>query len=371
MKKIPLAFPIIDEEMLEAAEYALKNERLVMGESVFKFEEEFARYIGTKEAVSTNSGTMALHLILLALKLNNKINKKVLTTPHSFIATANAVLHAGLEPAFADINKHNYIIDPSKIRKKMSSDIDAILPVHIYGYPADMDKIMEISEEYDVPVIEDACQAHGAFYGGRRCGSIGIAGAFSFYSAKNMTVGGDGGMVTTNDEDMAELIRMIRDTGRRMKYEHVVIGYTARLNTVNAAIGRVQLRRLDSWNERRRHLAKIYRKLLSDVEEIILPPEDDEKRKQVYHLFVIRTKNPADRDKLRSYLHERKIETGIHYPIPIHLQPCYKEKYGFRDGMYPNAELVSKSVISLPMCPLLEEDDIKRVCEEIKTFYGR
>jgi perosamine synthetase len=367
MKKIPLAFPIIDDEMIEAAEHALRNERLVMGESVFKFEEEFARYTGTKEAVSTNSGTMALHLILLALRLRKK---KVLTTPHSFIATSNAALHAGLKPAFADIDLGRYVIDPAEIKKKMDEDVGAILPVHIYGYPADMDEIIGIGEEYNVPVIEDACQAHGAVYGGKKCGSIGVAGAFSFYSIKNMTVGGDGGMVTTDDEELAELMRMIRDTGRRTKYEHAVIGYTARLNTVNAAIGRVQLRKLDSWNERRRELARIYRKMLSDVEEIVLPPEDDDKRRQVYHLFVIRTKDPVDRDRLISYLREKKIETGIHYPIPIHLQPCYRE-YGFHDGMYPNAELVSKSVISLPMCPLLEEDDVKRVCEEIKAFYGR
>lgn len=370
MNKIPLAMPVIDDEMIDAATNALRNEMLVMGESVHKFEEEFARFIGTKEAVSTNSGTMALSLAMLGGGI--KRNEKVLTPTFTFIATSNAVIHAGARPVFADISLGDYLLDPAKAEERLKKgDVKAVIPVHLYGKPANMDRFTELKERYGVSIIEDACQAHGAYYGNKRAGSIGDFGAFSFYSIKNMTVGGDGGMVTLNDEDIAEKLRSIRDCGRKGKYEHIYVGYTARLNTVNAAIGRVQLRKLDSWNERRRQIASVYREKLKDVEEIALPPEDGAKSKSVYHLFVIRTRKEGEREKLMAYLKENGIGVGIHYPIANHLQPIYRDLFGYRGGEYPNSEEAAANVLSLPMSPLLKDDNAKYVSEKIRKFYGR
>lgn len=369
MKKIPLAMPVIDQEMVDAAADALQNEMLAMGESVHKFEEEFARFIGTKEAVSTNSGTMALFLALKGAGIMSGDN--VLTPTFTFIATSNSVIHAGGTPVFADISLQDYLLNPEKVEERVKKgDVKALIPVHLYGRPVNMDSFMDIKERYKIPLIEDACQAHGAYYGGKRAGSIGDFGTFSFYSIKNMTVGGDGGMVTLNDEDIAEKLRSIRDCGRKGKYEHIYVGYTARLNTINAAIGRVQLRKLDSWNERRRHLAEIYRKELSDVEEIVLPPADKGKEKSVYHLFVIRTKS-GERERLMAHLKEMGVGVGIHYPIANHLQPVYREMFGYSGGEFPNSEKAAASVMSLPMYPLMEDDDAKYVGEIVKEFYGR
>ena len=290
MKRIPLASPIIDAEMREAALSALENEKLVMGESVHKFEEEFARYCGTKYAVSTGSGTAALSITLQALGISH--GSEVVTTPFSFIATANAVLHAGAEPVFADVEDSGINLSPGKARAKIGPKTRALIPVHLYGHAAAMDEFLEITRGTGVKLVEDACQAHGAEFGGKRVGSIGEAGCFSFYPAKNMTVGGDGGMITTDNSELAEAAGSIRDCGRdkNSKYYMGRIGYTSRLNSVNAAIGRVQLRRLDSWNEARRRLAALYRRHLEGVDGIVLPPSERQVEKPVYHLFVIRTR---------------------------------------------------------------------------------
>ena len=232
--------------MSDVAIEALQNEKFVMGESVFKFEEEFAKFCGVKRAVSTSSGTFALQLSLQALGISS--NDQVWITPMSFIATANSAYLAGATPLFADINPKTFTLDPLKAKERLSDKVKAILPVHLYGYPADMDSILELAENR--VVVEDCCQAHGAKYRNKRVGSLGAVGCFSFYSAKNMTVGGDGGMAVTNDEQLANRIAKLRDCGRISHYEHDMIGLTARLNTVNAAIGRVQLRRLEGWNEK-------------------------------------------------------------------------------------------------------------------------
>ena len=254
--KISLAKPVFDEEMKEAALDALQNERFVLGESVFKFEEEFAEYCGAKHAVSTSSGTSALQLSLLALGVER--GDEVVTTSYSFVATANAALHIGALPVFADVNVGSFNIDPEAALERVTEKTRAVIPVHLYGFPAEMDSILEDSEEHRFSVVEDACQAHGASYFGRKVGSIGEVGCFSFYSSKNMTVCGDGGMVVTDSEEVAGKVARLRDCGRSSHYEHDLIGYTSRLNTVNAAIGRVQLQRLDAWNRRRREHAKLY-----------------------------------------------------------------------------------------------------------------
>ena len=362
-KKIHLANPAIDAEMKAAALSALENEMMVMGESVFKFEEEFAQYCGAKYAVSTASGTAALSVTLQALNIGH--DNEVVTTPFSFIATANSIVHAGADPVFADVEDSGINLSPSKTRAKIRSKTRALMPVHLYGHPSPIDEFREIAVEVGLSLIEDACQAHGAEVEGRKVGSIGDAGCFSFYPAKNMTVGGDGGMITTNNEELADAARSIRDCGRdkNSKYYHGRIGFTSRLNTVNAAIGRVQLKRLEAWNQTRRRLSERYRKELENVRDITLPPLDGRMEKAVYHLFVIRTKL---RDRVKKRLADNGIETGIHYPTPIHLQAPYRQKYGYAEGTFPVSESLSNEVLSLPIFPTLTEGEVVRVCEALK-----
>lgn len=358
--KIPLAKPIFDDEMKKAAMDTLENERFVMGESVFKFEEEFAKYCGADYAISTSSGTQALQFSLMATGVES--GDHVLTTPLSFIATANAAIHAGGIPKFSDIDKRTYTIDPELIEKVIGNKTKAIIPVHIYGYPAEMEPIIDIAKRNNLKVIEDACQAHGATYGGKKVGSIGDIGCFSFYPSKNMTVCGDGGMALTNDAKIASTITKLRDCGRISHYEHDIIGFTARLNTINAAIGRVQLKRLDEWNDSRRSHAELYDELLSDIKDIVLPPNCGSHIKSVYHLYVIRTKRRA---QLKEWLEQNEIQCGIHYKIPIHLQPIYQAMYGYRKGDFPEAEYHCDEALSLPMYPDLTDSNIRFISDKI------
>ena len=364
--KIPLSKPVFDEEMRNAALDALQNERFVMGESVFKFEEEFARYCGTKYAISMSSGTFALQLSLIALGVTR--GDDVVTTPFSFVATANAALHVGAVPVFADIDVGTCNIDVELAKEKLTEKTRAVIPVHLYGFPADLKGILDSFRDRKCAVVEDACQAHGAEYYGQKVGALGDVGCFSFYPSKNMTVCGDGGMVVTNDEEVARNVAKLRDCGRASHYEHDLIGFTARLNTVNAAIGRVQLKRLDEWNEKRRACAKLYDKLLSGVGELAVPPSGNSDVKPVYHLYVIRT---SQRDKLKLLLEQRGVQCGVHYPIPIHLQPAYRELFSYREGEFPNSELLSKTALSLPMYPELRKDEIEYICENIHSFFDR
>jgi len=364
--KIPLSKPVFDEEMKTAALDALQNERFVMGESVFKFEEEFARYCEVSHAVSTSSGTSALQLSLAALGVNR--GDDVVTTPFSFVATANAVLHVGAVPVFADVDVRTCNMDPELAKGKITGKTRAVIPVHLYGFPADMKSILEIFEDRGCPVVEDACQAHGAEYYGRKVGTLGDVGCFSFYPSKNMTVCGDGGMVVTDDEEVARNLAKLRDCGRASHYEHDLIGFTARLNTVNAAIGRVQLRRLDEWNEKRRACAKLYDKLLSNMADVTLPPNGSSDVKPVYHLYVIST---SQRDWLKVWLEQRGVQCGVHYPFPIHLQPAYRELFAYRGGEFPKSEFLSNAVLSLPMYPQLREEEIEYVCENIHSFFDQ
>jgi len=361
--KIPLAKPVFDKEMEKAAVDALWNERFVLGESVYRFEEEFARYCSVDYAVSTNSGTDALQIALTALEISR--GQQVVTTPASFIASSNVILHVGAAPVFADINLETYTISPEQIKQAIGKKTKAVVPVDLYGYPADIDPINEIAEKHGLYVVEDACQAHGAFYKARRVGSLGDVACFSFYPSKNMTVAGDGGMLVTNDKRVAYKAAKLRDCGRKSKYVHDMIGYTARLNTVNAAIGRVQLKHLDEWNEKLRGNAQIYDRLLSDIDELILPPKGDGETQPVYHLYVIRT---GKRDDLKAWLESNGIQCGIHYPLPIHLQPVYEEMFGFEEGMYPRSEELCRTCLSIPLYPDLTLSEISFVSEKIHEF---
>ena len=364
LQTIPLAKPVFNTQMEQAAVNALWNERFVSGESVFKFEEEFAKYCGVDHAVSTSSGTNALSI---ALQAKNIYYGEVVTTPASFVATSNAALHVGAVPRFADIDLATYTIDPAEIRSIISRKTKAILPVHLYGYPADMDEIDETRRNKKVVVIEDACQAHGALYKNRKVGSLGDIACFSFYPSKNMTVAGDGGMLVTNDGAVALKAAKLRDCGRKSKYVHDMVGYTSRLNTVNAAVGRVQLRYLDEWNEKRRRNAKIYQRLLSDIPELILPPKGNDETRPVYHLYTVRT---SQRDRLKSWLESNKIQCGVNYPLPIHLQPVYRKMFKFKRGAYPKSEELCKTCLSIPLFPDLTTEEINFMSEKIHEFYG-
>jgi perosamine synthetase len=363
--RTPLAKPIFDDEMKEAAVSALQNERLVDGESVHKFEEEFARYCGTRFAVSTASGTAALVLSLIAEAVRGG---EVVTTPASFIASANSIIHAGATPKFADISLQTYTIEAEKVRASLGKNVKALMPVHLYGFPAPMKELRELASERGIAVIEDACQAHGASYDGKKAGSIGDAGCFSFFPSKNMTVGGDGGMMVTNDESIAERVRSLRDCGRAKgsKYTHDMLGFTERLNTVQAAVGRVQLKRLDAWNEKRRQVAAEYSDSLSDIGDLVRPPSDDFLVRQVYHIYAIRCDR---RDKLREWLSSRGVETGVHYTAPIHLQPIYRQMFGYKGGEFPNSETLCNSELSIPMHPSLTSEDVEFINGAIHDFY--
>lgn len=351
---IPLARPSITEEEIKALNEAV-NDRYVSGENVFKFEEEFARYIGTDYAISTSSGSSALFLSILALNIKSKIY----TTPMSFIATSNSVIHANLMPKFVDITNENYNIDINKIPQ----EAECILPVHLYGNPANIDELKEKFSK--TTIIEDACQGHGAILNNKKVGSIGDVGAFSFYTTKNMTVMGDGGMITTNDEKIMNKTKKLRDCGRVSQYTHDVIGYTMRLNSINAAVGRVQLRRLEDMISKRIEIANRYNKILSDVPNIVTPLTTNNSR-HAYHLYVIRTDK---RDELRNFLNENQIQTGIHYDPPIHLQPIYKELYNYKEGDFPVTEKHSREIISLPMFPELKIEEQNYICDKIKEFF--
>jgi len=346
--KIPFFVQEFTNEMEEAAIDALRNESFVNGESVSKFEEEFARYIGTKYAVSVNSGNSALQLSLMALDIS--ADSKVATPTNSFIASANCIRMTNAQPILTDIDVRDGGIDVSSITEK----VDAIIPVHIYGNPCDFDSVKTFAEEQKIPIIEDACQAHGAIYRNKKVGSLSDVGCFSFYPTKNMTVGGDGGMSTTNNEEIADKIKSIRDNGRKTKNEFDKLGFTMRLNTINAAIGRIQLKHLDEKNSRRREIASIYKENL--IEDCILP--ENENGKSVYHQIVIRHEK---RDKIREELTNNNIGSAIYYDKPIHLQPLYL-KYDYK---LPNSEKFAKEVLSLPSYPSLANDQLLEICERV------
>lgn len=348
---IPIMRPIINQEMLDAATASLQNEKLVLGESVYTFEKKFAEYTGTKYAVSTNSGTMALMLALKAAGVSQ--GDKVLTSTMSFIATANSIVHNNAIPVFGDINPSSGNIAASSIAVKNEK---VILPVHLYGNISDVDSLRKIKEEHNMIMVEDAAQAHGATHKGKKAGSLGDMGCFSFYSTKNMTVGGDGGIITTDNEEYVKLIRKYTDCGRKSKYEHDVVGYTARLNTVNAAIALVQLKYLDQWNERRKEIAKIYSARIP--KEIQLSYGEG----CVYYTYTIKT---PKKEQVSQHLKENDIQTGVYFPLPQHLQPIYKEMFGYRGGEFPLAEQFSQEILSLPMFAGMTDEQANFVAEKV------
>jgi dTDP-4-amino-4,6-dideoxygalactose transaminase len=288
---------------------------------------------------------------------------EAVTTPFSFFATSNAVIHAGAQPRFADVENDGFNLDPAKVETKLTPMTRAIIPVHLYGQPSRMDEFQDLAEDRGISIVEDACQAHGAEYDGKRVGSLGRVGCFSFYTSKNMTVCGDGGMIVTSDEEVTDAARSFRDCGRASKYTMSRIGYTSRLNTVNAAIGRVQLRKLDNWNNARRGIANLYRRELRGVPGIELPPLETPRETSVYHLFVVRSQR---RDQLAKHLEMNGVEAAIHYPVPIHLQTSYRTTFGYSEGSFPISERLAGQVLSLPIHPAITEEDVRTVSRLVR-----
>lgn len=323
----------------------LNSTQFVLGPDVKAFEEKFAPYCQVREAIGVNSGTSALHLALLAADVGR--GDEVITTPFTFVATASAIDYTGAKPVFVDIDPGTLTIDPAKIEAAITPRTRAILPVHLYGQPADMDPIMEIARRRGLVVIEDAAQAHGAEYKGKRAGSIGDVGCFSFYPGKNLGAYGEGGAVTTNSPEIARKVRMFRDWGAERKYHHELKGYNYRLDGIQGAVLNVKMDHIEKWTEARRSHAARYDALLPKKFARQVVPEH---MRHVYHVYAIR--HPR-RDALQAFLNQRGVSTGIHYPIPVHLQPCFSD-LGYKAGDFPLSERAAQETLSLPMYPEME-----------------
>lgn len=355
----------IEGEILGAQKRVLERGRFILAEEVSSFEEEFALYCGARFGVGVGSGTDALFLALKAADIGQ--GDEVITVSHSFIATAIAISWTGARPIFVDIDPEVYTMDPNILedflKKRKRSKVKAILPVHLYGHPAEMAAIMDIAHRYHLMVIEDSCQAHGAEYQEKKVGSMGIMGCFSFYPTKNLGAYGDGGIVVTNEKKYYERLRLLRCYGEKKKYEHVLRGWNSRLDEMQAAILRVKLKYLDQWNGERRKKALIYKGLLEGME--VTCPVEKEQARHVYHLFVIRTKR---RNALQVFLKAKGIETLIHYPVPIHLQKAYRE-LGYRKGDLPITQRHAQDILSLPFYPELTAEEIGEVSRAIRDFF--
>jgi dTDP-4-amino-4,6-dideoxygalactose transaminase len=349
----------IREEVQVAISRVLESSQFVLGEEVEGFEREFAAYCGeVKHGIAVNSGTSALHLALLATGVGP--GDEVITVPFTFIATVSAVDYTGARPVFVDVDLRNRTMDPKQIEAAITSRTKVILPVHIHGQPADMDPILEIARRCKLLVIEDAAQAHGAEYKGRRCGSVGDLACFSFYPGKNLGAYGEGGMVLTNNDEYAHKIRMLRDWGQEKKYQHIVKGFNYRMEGLQGAVLRVKLRHLEAWTEARRAHARKYAEALADCEVAV--PEETPGTRHVYHVYGIRV---SQRDEFQKGLQQHGIHTAIHYPTPVHLQPAFAE-LGYRRGDFPHSEAIAAEELSLPMYPELSSKSLGEVAQAVR-----
>ena len=353
---IPIAKPLLGSDEVRAVTDAIMSGIIAEGPRVSDFEQAFADHIGVEHAIAVNSGTAALHAALLAHGIGD--GDEVITTPFTFIATSNSILFTGARPVFADIDDDTFNINPDAIMEKITPKTKAILPVHLYGHPADMNAIMEIAEGHNLAVIEDACQAHGAVYDGKKVGSFGT-GTFSFYPTKNMTTS-EGGMITTNDQNIADRARMIRSHGSRQRYVHEMLGYNFRMTDISASIGLVQLNKLDEFTRKRQSNAEYLSRGLKGIDGITVPIMR-RNCEHVFHQYTIRAK---DRDELVKTLNKKGVGTGIYYPVPTHKQPFYQE-LGYNDSM-PKCEKAASEVISLPVHPSVTQNELDYIIEVIK-----
>ena len=343
----------IKDDIQQAVGRVFETGQFVLGDEVTAFEAEFARYAGAGHGVAVNSGTSALHLSLLAAGVGP--GDEVITVPFTFVATVAAIGYTGARAVFVDIDPRSFTLDVAQLEAAITPRTKAILPVHLYGQPADMDPILAIAREHGLIVIEDACQAHGAEYNGRRVGGLGDLGCFSFYPGKNLGACGEGGIVVTSNPKYAETMRMLRDWGQARKYHHVMRGYNYRMEGLQGAILRVKLRHLDAWTDRRRSRAVEYHRLLKDAD--VVPPLAMPYARHVYHVYAVRTR---DRVELQRSLQSHGVQTGIHYPIPVHLQEGYRD-LGYGAGDFPHSEQAAREVLSLPMYPELSNIQVEFV----------
>jgi len=355
----------ISKDVDAAVQRVLGRCDFILGDEVNRFEEEFAKYLGVKKCIGVGSGTDALDIALRAAGVGP--GDEVIVPANTFVATALAVVRAGARPVLADMVDDNYTISVADAESRVTPRTKAIIPVHLYGRPADMDAILDLAHRRGLIVIEDACQAHGALCKGRRCGSIGLAGAFSFYPGKNLGAYGDGGLIATSDERLAERACMLRNYGQRVKYQHLEKGWNSRLDTIQAAVLRAKLPYLDEWCRARAKHAEAYAERLRRLEQVAVPLFDTaDDLSHVFHLYVIRA---SRRDELMRHLAARGIVCGIHYPTPIHMQPAFSD-LGYREGDFPVTEKAAREILSLPMFAELRDDQIDYVCSEIEAFYA-
>jgi dTDP-4-amino-4,6-dideoxygalactose transaminase len=350
----------IADDVNRAMAEVVENTDFVLGRAVNQFEEAFAAYCDADYAIGVDSGYSALELIVRAYDIGH--GDEVITAANTFVATVLAISNCGAKPVLVDADPVTYNLDPTKLEAAITPRTKAIMPVHLYGQPADMDPIMAIAEKYGLKVIEDAAQGHGGYYKGRRVGALGHAAGFSFYPGKNLGAYGDGGAVVTSDPVLADKMRLLRNLGQRVKYQHEVKGYNRRLDTLQAAVLGVKLPHLDGWNADRRRVAAEYKQLLTGLP--VVTPQTLPGVEPVYHLYVIRVQN---RDDLQQYLAQRGIATGLHYPTPIHLQPAYAE-LDYQPGDFPITEALAHEILSLPMFPELSSEAVRYVVDAIAAF---
>jgi dTDP-4-amino-4,6-dideoxygalactose transaminase len=355
-------YQTIKPEIDAAVMGVLESAQFSLGSEVAAFEEEFALYCGPRFGIGVNSGTSALHLALLAAGVGP--GDEVITVPFTFVATVAAILYTGARPVFVDIEPRYFTMDPGRLEAAITPRTKAVIPVHLYGQPADMDPILEIARRHKLIVIEDAAQAHGAEYKGRRVGGIGDLGCFSFYPGKNLGACGEGGMVVTNNPDYTRTIRMLRDWGQEKKYHHVLKGYNYRMEGIQGAVLRVKLRHLEKWTEARRSHADCYNKLLEGSG--VQTPEEREYARHVYHIYAVRT---DERERLQEALKAREIGAGIHYPFPVHLLEAYAD-LGYRRGDFPASEKAAGEVLSLPLFPELTDAQVREVAGAVGSYPG-
>lgn len=353
----------IRQEIAPKVEQVLEHASYILGPEVVQFEQAFASTLGVKHVAGVANGTDALLLALRAVGIGS--GDDVIIPANTFVATAEAIVHAGARPVLVDVNSQTYNIDVGQIEGRITPRTKAIIPVHLYGQPADLGPILAVAENYGLDVIEDAAQAHGAEYRGRRVGSLARAASFSFYPAKNLGAYGDAGAVVTNDDQLALTVRQLRHHGGIDKYQHDLVGYNSRLDTLQAAVLLVKLKYLDEWNQLRRENAQLYNELLSGIPGIVTPTVI-EGASHVYHLYVVRVER-GHRDELRQYLQARGIQTGIHYPTPLHLTAAFRD-WQNEDNQFPRAEQCAKQILSLPMYPELERKQIEYVAEHTYNY---
>lgn len=359
---LKLQYAPLKEEILSEISKTLDGMHLFLGENVQALEKEYSAFCGVKHAIGVSDGTQALHILLRAFEIGP--GDEVITVSHTFIATAEAILLAGARPVFVDIDPHTMLMDVSLVEQAITPRTRAILPVHLYGQTVDMDPLLSLASRYGLAVIEDACQAHGATYKDRKAGSMGDGAAFSFYFSKNLGAYGEGGIITTNDDEIARRVRMIRDHGSAQKYHHDLLGMNARLDELQAVVLRAKLPYLEGWNEKRRQHAAHLNALLKNAPVWI--PFERRENCHVYHLYVIRCK---ERDELLAHLKEHGVFAGVHYPIPVHLQQAVLD-LGYKPGDLPITEQVVGEIISLPIYAELTQEQIEYMVDEIDAFYA-